>query len=380
MEKRGKKYLEAVYHPSLPNGRARRTFDSAEEAKAWKLDSKARLARGEPIDMGEVSRRTDGLPYTLQELRDYTFDTRWKVMRGAKTHAINSQSIVATIGPSMPVSRVTRKHIEDARKKLLEGGNSTVTINKKVSTLSVMMETAVGLGVITEPPSFPKQYEEKEGKESRFTDQHEALALRYFEAMGNQLMQDYIVFSLETGLRQGEVLLITSNEIRENAVTVWGKWAKAGKTRTVPLSARAREVVERRIADLGGERWPLFGRPPGTTRGLTKGSIRHYWNSMKAELGWLDDDELTPHLMRHEFCSRLADRGVSAPTIMALAGHASLNTSQRYIRVNGATLQAAINGTRVSPQDPLVQRLLDMLVAKGVDVSSLPLNDLAAAR
>jgi site-specific recombinase XerD len=56
----------------------------------------------------------------------------------------------------------------------------------------------------------------------------------------------------------------------------------------------------------------------------------------------LDDRDFVPHIMRHEFCSRLADRGLNAAVIKELAGHSSLVVTQRYIRVGAQALVDAI--------------------------------------
>jgi len=368
MEKRGNTYMGVVYHPTLVKGRARRSFKTEREAKAWEMDSKARLMRGEPLDMGEAAaRRSDGRPYTLQELRDYTVQTHWKEMRGAKTAMINSQSIVDTIGPNFPFAKVTHAEIAKARQKLLDGGNSTTTVNKKVSCLHTMLKTAAKEELLPHLPQFPKPFEEREGKQSRFTPEWEARVQRYFELIGQELMADYALFSLDTGLRQGEVLRLTAAEYDGKNVTCWGEWTKSGKTRIVPLTARAKAIVERRKEAEGDRLFPL-----------TKDSINHYWTRFRADVGKLDDDDFTPHLLRHEFCSRLADRGVAAPTIMTLAGHSQMQTSQRYVRVNAASLEAAIQTGEPSASvtaTPLASLLAQLqalgVIKEGVDLSKL---------
>jgi len=50
-----------------------------------------------------------------------------------------------------------------------------------------------------------------------------------------------------------------------------------------------------------------------------------------------------PHILRHEFCSRLADRGVNAAAIHRLAGHSSLVVTQRYINLSPVGLEDAIS-------------------------------------
>ena len=48
------------------------------------------------------------------------------------------------------------------------------------------------------------------------------------------------------------------------------------------------------------------------------------------------------HILRHTFCSHLAMRGAPARAIQELAGHQDLTTTQRYMHLSPATLEAAI--------------------------------------
>ena len=48
------------------------------------------------------------------------------------------------------------------------------------------------------------------------------------------------------------------------------------------------------------------------------------------------------HVLRHTFCSHLAMRGAPARAIQELAGHQDLATTQRYMHVSPAALDAAI--------------------------------------
>jgi integrase len=48
------------------------------------------------------------------------------------------------------------------------------------------------------------------------------------------------------------------------------------------------------------------------------------------------------HRLRHSFCSHLAMRGAPARAIQELAGHTDLLTTQRYMHLSPAALEAAI--------------------------------------
>jgi site-specific recombinase XerD len=49
-----------------------------------------------------------------------------------------------------------------------------------------------------------------------------------------------------------------------------------------------------------------------------------------------------PAPVRHTFCSHLAMRGAPARAIQELAGHKDLSTTQRYMHLSPAALDAAI--------------------------------------
>ena len=48
------------------------------------------------------------------------------------------------------------------------------------------------------------------------------------------------------------------------------------------------------------------------------------------------------HTLRHTFCSHLSMRGAPVAAIQALAGHADLSTTQRYMHLSPAALEGAI--------------------------------------
>ena len=48
------------------------------------------------------------------------------------------------------------------------------------------------------------------------------------------------------------------------------------------------------------------------------------------------------HILRHTFCSRLAMAGVPTQTIKALAGHASITTTERYMHLAPGSTSDAI--------------------------------------
>lgn len=333
--KRGASWQAVVYHRDLAGGRARRNFDTEKAAKAWELESKAKLMKGEAIDMGEnvaqSARKRTGLPYTLLELVEHVSASRWKGTAGYKSQTTNALEIAKLIGNNKPVAEVNKADIDRARGRLLDTGNAPATVNRKSTALATCFTEAVHMGLIPGKPVFSR-YKESEHRIRRFTEEEETTALDYFRRMGEEDMVDFIALSLDTGLRQGEMLGLRHRDADGVRVTVWGTGAKSGKTRSVPLTSRAKGILAKRK-----------GKPGDPVFEMTRFALAWQWEKLREVMGMEDDAQFVPHVLRHEFCSRLADKDMNAAVIQQLAGHSTLAITQRYIHVRADHLVRAIN-------------------------------------
>lgn len=344
--KRGSSWEGTVNHKGQ---RYRRSFATETMADAWVMDSKARLLRGEAIDMGEAvqAKRKGNLPYTLAELVQHVYDTHWAPMPGGAKALTNAKSIIGVLGAHLPIHKIGKADIDKAKAKLLADGNAPGTVNRKIAALSKALSEAEDLEIIDRKPKLTR-YKESEHRVRRFTPEEERLALTFFERISNQDMADYLVLSLDTGMRQGEVLKLHHSDAQDGRVTVWGVGAdnqrtKSGKSRTVPLTKRAQAVFDRRKK--ASNRKEVFPE-------LNKNGVSHYWNRMAETLGLEEDKQFVPHILRHEFCSKLAANGENAMVIQKLAGHSTLAVTQRYVHLFGGELDGAISRLEEAPETP----------------------------
>lgn len=366
--KRGNSWEGCVNHKSQ---RYRRLFPTPEQASAWMLESKAKLLKGEPIDMGEAveGKRKGNLPYTLAELVQHVYDTHWAPKASGDKSLMNAKAMAALLGSQLPVAKVTKLDIDKARAKLLASGNSPATVNRKVAALSKCLSEAEDLGIIERKPRCSR-YKEAEHKVRRFTPDEERMALAFFERISHQDMADYVVLSLDTGMRQGEVLQLNHTDAQGGRVTVWGvaegQRSKSGKSRTVRLTARAEAVLKRRAETVPGK---------ATFPNLNKNQVAHYWNRMAEALNLETDRHFVPHLLRHEFCSRLASNGENAAVIQQLAGHSTMQVTQRYVHLFGGELDGAIDRLQDAQATAPV---MDEITKLAKALTSLPKDQLQA--
>ena len=250
--------------------------------------------------------------------------------------------IVTLIGASRPIADLNKADIDRARGKLLDRGNRPSTVNRKVASLSTCLTEAVDMGLITAKPKCAK-YRESEHRIRRFTKAEEAEALSYFLMMGEPDMADYVALSLDTGLRQGELLKLKYGDADGRTVTVWGTGSKNGKTRSVPLTTRAKGILAARQERLRAD-------PEDAVIPMSRYAVSWQWEKLARLLGVERDKQFVPHILRHEFCSRLAERNLGAVVIQQLAGHSCLAVTQRYVHVRAEHLVRAIRALEVDPQ------------------------------
>ena len=123
------------------------------------------------------------------------------------------------------------------------------------------------------------------------------------------------------------------------------RYGKRGRTRAVPLDDDALEAIvawvksrpsaatEHLLLSL-----PRTGQPgPLSTRDIARIVARH------AAAADLPADRRSPHVLRHTFCTHLADTGADVGTIRELAGHADIRTTTIYTAVNASRLEQAVD-------------------------------------
>src|SRR5262249_25410510 len=146
-------------------------------------------------------------------------------------------------------------------------------------------------------------------------------------------LADAALLMLETGLRVGELIGLAKADIHLDPTgdakfgylrVRKGKSKKA--ERTISLTARATEMLRVRLARGDDSRW-LF--PGDNGNAFLATSLNHLHGKVRAKLALPSDFVL--HSLRHTCLTRLGEQGVDAFTIMKIAGHSSITTSQKYI-------------------------------------------------
>lgn len=206
-----------------------------------------------------------------------------------------------------------------------------------------------GLGIIAKVPRV-KLLHADNGGEPGWYEPHEYRALVEAAATIDPRAHLLVLLGGSAGLRRGEMMALrwTDIDLKRATMTVarsiWRQGGaedtahetetKGGKTRRVGLT---QELV-RALTKHRNLRDRVLTADDG--RPLTNKLVRVFFERTQRKAGV----EVTGavHRLRHTFCSSLAARGATVTEIKALAGHASISTTQRYMHVAPSNLRGAI--------------------------------------
>ena len=276
----------------------------------------APLASGYNLTYASTSRKAETLVQsaTLRSLFERYAGTLWENGK----HKYNVAAFIHEIDgilPRVPFETFSQAMFDDVVGALRDRGNSNATINRKVAALSKLLRKAHRMGDLQSLPEFKRQ-KERAGR-IRFLEAAEEDKL--FAAIRARSESYYLlsVFLVDTGARLGEAIDLRWNDFNEGRATFW--LTKSGRSRSVPLTARAAEAA--RVRD---------GKRRGPFNDIVQYKYRAVWNEAKAEVGLGSDDQVVPHILRHTCASRLVRGGVDIRRVQMWLGHQTLQMTMRY--------------------------------------------------
>lgn len=163
----------------------------------------------------------------------------------------------------------------------------------------------------------------------------------------NHWFYTFTLLALHTGLRPGDLLSLTWQELNVNfkrLVKVPEKTRHHSNPTKIIM-----DLTEQTIADIKPW-WELQGKPnaglvfksPRTGLRISRGGYRKAWSKMKNQAGL--DEKLDFYALRHDFISRLVAAGVPLLTVARLAGHKSAKMiEQHYGHLCPASASTALN-------------------------------------
>lgn len=263
-----------------------------------------------------------------------------------KNYKPSVKSLVDAFG-DMPCDRITAPDILRYFSSLKAQGFSAKTARNRKSVLNLIIKFAIGEGIITANPvpelPLPKNMK---NKKQRSLEEEEISIIKAHKNDGYWGLLAF--FLLSTGLRRGEAFALTYGDIdSKNLIIKVSKTIEhhgnAGiiKNHTKTEAGMRKVPIPQDLADM----FPtdshkandlIFPDPikggPITNAHTTKG-----WDSYRYSVGI---DEVTMHMLRHNYATMLYDAGIDVKTAQYILGHEDLQTTMRiYTHLSKDKLQ-----------------------------------------
>ena len=303
--------------------RHRRNFATQEDASAWEALARQAIKHGKPVPEMQGSSTTS---QTLREACDACYAMFWQGSKSEDKQILMMGQLTKYFGPKFFIKDITTQAIDAFILSQKAESKANGTINRKLAALSKVLRYAHEVGKLKHMPVFHRQ-KEGQNRIRWITDEEEKQILDTLMQWGAYDVMDAAIVSIDTGMRHSEMCRIRQRDLCSEGLYI-GK-TKNGSPRLVPLTSRARKVLETRAKvheDI------IF---PHKTAEWTRSTWERVRNHLELE-------DVVWHTFRHTTCSRLVQGGVPLPHVKEWMGHKTIITTMRYAHLAPKHLQEVV--------------------------------------
>ena len=205
----------------------------------------------------------------------------------------------------------------------MNNGLKPATINRELSMLSTAFNLAIREWewIKDNPVSRVTKEKENNQRDKWLTVDEERRLLE----SAPEWLSEIIIFALNTGLRQDELLSLEWCRVNHLRKTILIQKTKNGNPKTIPLNKTALNILEGRSVVKSVKNDLVFFNSNGK-KVINFNLIRAFRRIVKK--AGIEDFRF--HDLRHTFATRLAQAGVDLYKISKLLGHKDIKMTQRY--------------------------------------------------
>jgi len=242
--------------------------------------------------------------------------------------------LVETFG-DLTLAEITPSLFSEYKTKRRDEGAAPQTINNEISLMSHAFNLAIKEWEWVKENPVKKVSKEKVNNliERWLTLEEEKKLL----ASSPRWLQEIILFAVNTGLRQGEILDLRWSEVDPARKTITILEQKNQGKDTLPLNESALGVLEERSKDHHGETEYVFH-----TRKCTRISPPNLRKSFLSATEKSGVKNLRFHDLRHTFATRLIQAGVDIYTVQELGRWKNISMVMRYAHHYPESLRSGV--------------------------------------
>lgn len=306
------------------------------------------------IREGKWFGRSEGEGKTIRDLLERYIDEH-SVPNKSPGTVKNDRAMVKEILKyfgDMPLKDLTPPRIAEYKAFCRKKGLAPATINHRRKLLSGAFNLAIREWEwVKENPVIKVKAEKVRNERDRWLTPEEEQALLEHSVLHPTLkrnkteprywLQELIIFALQTGMREDEILSLKWIYVDLDRRTATVIRSKNDEPRTVPLTSVAVQLLvsksENRKSDY------VFPNEAGRKRG--RRNMTRAFDKVVERAGIVN---FTFHDLRHTFATRLAQVGVDLYTISKLLGHKDIKMTQRYAHHCTASLRRGLEAMEMS--------------------------------
>lgn len=295
-----------------------KTFRTQEEAEVWAAEIELEMKKGAFACLKEAQ-QTSVQKALERYLKEVTPRKRGFKAEGYKINSLMKQ-------PFAQLALTELRGVDLAKwrdEQLKESAANTVRLKLALlSNLYTVAKKEWGMDSLQNPVAALKLPQVRNERERRIFPHEEEKLIE----LADPEMKLIIKFAIETAARRSEIANLHWKDVRGN-VALFRNTKYREETRPVPLSTRALAALPSRGKD--GDR--VFSLHPDT--------ISHRFAKLAKTLGY---EGMVLHSTRHEATSRLFERGLTMPEVMAITGHHTTSQLLRYTHLQVSSLAAKL--------------------------------------
>jgi integrase len=218
------------------------------------------------------------------------------------------------------------------------------TAKGPVAFVGTLLREAAQLGLIDEAPRLPAGVL----KEAKKLPAAPSLAeVEHLIAKASGWVRVALGLGVYAGLRSGEIRALQAGDVDLDACLIRvvrtlsedeEEEPKGDKERTVPVVPQLAEILGHALrAKLPAARLVVTSKGTTPRRQHVLSRVVEHQRRLGMARIW------SVHALRHAFCSQLVRVGVGVEAVRALAGHSSIQVTNRYVHATGTDLRGAMD-------------------------------------
>jgi integrase len=300
---------------------AEKSFLNKRDATRWALTVEAQMERGEY--QPPTTKATEAVPVTLNDILT-RYDLEVSPQHRSLTSSYNIRILKRTLGETA-IAKFNAQAIAHWRDEQLKSVKPP-TVARQLNTLSAILNHArkEWCYSVANPIADIKRPAQSQSRTRRLAVGEEQRLIDALECHYARVVR----FALATGMRRGEVLSLTWQNIDMTARVAVLPITKNGDARRVPLSSAALKVLEEARSE------PIQSIK-GVVFDIHSVAMDKAWRRACSKVGIAD---LHFHDLRHEAVSRLFELGLNPMEVASISGHKTLSMLQRYTHLKAEDL------------------------------------------